>query len=219
MAGAVIDSEELNRHLSLLSVANGAAVPSRLGTRNEYLSLYTEQLSTVKEALSEGVRTAGEAAAVGRFSLEHAHALRPISIERLQPGHLHLGWYLLVRVAETPFKLKAVCSVVEGACGQALYMSVYHLSPTNHIMDDASRDMGKGAVMVIKVRHGWGRHARASSGSMPTGAALGGHRGAPSHPAVTALSWQLASRTRWLLHASTMLLACGSGGMMLHGVG
>lgn len=146
------DTNGLNRQLHLLSAGDGQAASTAMGTRQDYLELYASARSTVQEALSEGVCTTSEALSLGRYSLEPALRLLPLDMSGLQPGHWHLGRCLLVRVAQVAFKLKAVCSVVEGPCGGLLYMAVHHLLPTQRIMGDASSAMPQGALLLVKVR-------------------------------------------------------------------
>jgi hypothetical protein len=69
----------------------------------------------------------------------------------MEAGAVHLGKYVLVRVLDAPFKIRAVSTNVEDSQGAACFLSIYHLIPGAETMEDASEALPKGAVLAIKV--------------------------------------------------------------------
>ncbi|KAG2500612.1 hypothetical protein HYH03_001379 [Edaphochlamys debaryana] len=93
---------------------------------------------------------------VGRFCRLPLSDLAPISLSDLQPGALHVGKYVICRTLATPFRLRAVFTVVQGLTGPQQRLSVYNLATDPvEISPGCSADLSshllpRGSVIAIK---------------------------------------------------------------------
>ncbi|KAG2500621.1 hypothetical protein HYH03_001388 [Edaphochlamys debaryana] len=95
-------------------------------------------------------------APVSRFCRLPLSALAPIALSDLRPGALHMGKYVICRTPATPFRLRAVFTVVQGLAGPQQRLSVYNLATDPaEISPGCSADVSshllpRGSVIAIK---------------------------------------------------------------------
>jgi hypothetical protein len=96
--------------------------------------------------------TANASPGITRFSLQPLSALEQLTIKDLKGGVVHLGHYILLKVATDPVKLKGLSVIVQDNEGAQCCLTIHNLMPEGPAeAGAAAAALPQGSILAVKV--------------------------------------------------------------------